>query len=133
SYEVSDWTNDFNRAKAIGIDGFALNIASDSDYEPAKIVDAYQVAEVIGFSLFFSFDMSYSWTPYYISTIMAASSSMSKWNNAVLMSTFDGSDEGETFWAAVKSNLGGKGITVSVTPAFIKYKGAGCTGDKHVL
>ena len=38
-YTVDDWTSDITLAHASGIDGFALNMGSDS-WEPARVADA---------------------------------------------------------------------------------------------
>ena len=38
-YTLDDWTEDITLAHASGIDGFALNIGSDS-WEPARVADA---------------------------------------------------------------------------------------------
>ena len=38
-YTLDDWTEDITLAHASGIDGFALNVGSDS-WEPARIADA---------------------------------------------------------------------------------------------
>ena len=38
-YKLDDWTEDITLAHASGIDGFALNIGSDS-WEPARVADA---------------------------------------------------------------------------------------------
>jgi len=58
-YTVDDWTADITLAHASGIDGFALNIGSDS-WEPARVADAYTAAKQsgLGFKLFLSLDMS---------------------------------------------------------------------------
>ncbi|KAI0061704.1 glycoside hydrolase [Artomyces pyxidatus] len=58
-YTTTDWANDIALAHDNGIDGFALNIGSDS-WQPARVADAYQAALQSGldFKLFISFDMS---------------------------------------------------------------------------
>ena len=38
-YTLDDWTEDITLAHASGIDGFALNVGSDS-WEPARVADA---------------------------------------------------------------------------------------------
>ena len=52
-------TTDIILATSKGIDGFALNVGSDS-WEPARVADAYSAAAAsgTGFKLFLSFDMS---------------------------------------------------------------------------
>ncbi|KAI0044393.1 glycoside hydrolase family 71 protein [Auriscalpium vulgare] len=58
-YTIDNWASDIALANANGIDGFALNIGSDS-WQPARVADAYQAALQSGlaFKLFISFDMS---------------------------------------------------------------------------
>ncbi|KAI0917175.1 hypothetical protein AcV5_007718 [Taiwanofungus camphoratus] len=58
-YTVDNWASDIALAHASGIDGFALNVGSDS-WQPDRVADAYQAAASsgTGFKLFLSFDMS---------------------------------------------------------------------------
>ncbi|KDQ62413.1 glycoside hydrolase family 71 protein [Jaapia argillacea MUCL 33604] len=58
-YTLSNWAADIALAHSSGIDGFALNVGSDS-WQPARVADAYQAALQSGldFKLFLSFDMS---------------------------------------------------------------------------
>ncbi|TFK51917.1 glycoside hydrolase family 71 protein [Heliocybe sulcata] len=124
SYSVSDWTNDMKTAQSIGIEGFALNVAVD-DYETSRINDAYTAAEALGFKLLYSFDMSYSWSQDAIVSLVAAhhsSQSTYLWNNQVLVSTYSGENNGDSFWAGVKSALSSQGITISLAPAFTSYR-----------
>ncbi|KAG8876747.1 hypothetical protein FRB97_003961 [Tulasnella sp. 331] len=56
NYTQADWTNDMTLAKQTGIDGFALNIGTDS-WTDTQLSYAYTVANQIGdFKLFISFD-----------------------------------------------------------------------------
>lgn len=58
SYEAADWEKDIAQAKAVGIDGFALNAGTDT-YTPTQLKLAYDAAaKVGGFELFISFDFS---------------------------------------------------------------------------
>jgi hypothetical protein len=75
-YTVADWLNDITLAHSFGIDGFALNVGSDS-WQPQRVADAYVFLPSLGvytnniisytaaeqsgtdFKLFISFDMSY--------------------------------------------------------------------------
>jgi len=124
SYSESDWANDIATAAAIGIDGFALNIAAN-DYEVDRIEDAYTAAESVGFKLFYSFDMSYSWAQADMVSIVAkhaSSASTFKWNGNVLVSTYSGESYGDSFWSSFKTALGQQGISVTLAPAFTSYR-----------
>ncbi|KAJ3553146.1 hypothetical protein NM688_g3772 [Phlebia brevispora] len=59
SYTSKDWVEDVRAAHAAGIDGFALNVGTDS-WQPTQVASAYQAAEQsgTGFKMFLSFDMS---------------------------------------------------------------------------
>lgn len=55
--QASDWQNDISLAKGAGIDGFALNIATQDSYTDTVLQTAYAAAEAVGgFVLFLSFD-----------------------------------------------------------------------------
>jgi glucan endo-1,3-alpha-glucosidase len=64
-YTLNDWIEDITAAQSYGLDGFALNIGSDS-WQPARVADAYAASLQIfkndttkpTFKLFISFDMS---------------------------------------------------------------------------
>ncbi|TFY66719.1 hypothetical protein EVG20_g4369 [Dentipellis fragilis] len=58
-YTLDNWASDIALAHANGIDGFALNVGSDS-WQPGQVANAYQAASQSGtnFKLFLSFDMS---------------------------------------------------------------------------
>ncbi|KAK7464127.1 hypothetical protein VKT23_006291 [Stygiomarasmius scandens] len=128
SYTQSDWASDIAAAQAVGIDGFALNVAVDN-YEVDKIVDAFAAAEAASnFQLFFSFDMNYQWAQSDMVSLVSAhasSPSMFRWNNAVLVSTFNGEDRGDPFWVSFKDSLASQGIEVSFAPAFIGFRDPG--------
>ncbi|GAW26497.1 putative glycoside hydrolase family 71 protein [Rosellinia necatrix] len=61
NYSVEDWKADITQAKAIGIDGFALNCAPEriDSYTPKQLANAYQAAEELDFKVFISFDFAY--------------------------------------------------------------------------
>lgn len=100
-YQVSDWTNDINKAYSYGIDGFALNMGSDY-WQPLRIADAYSAAQAsgTGFKLFLSLDMTVmgcgSWndatTLVNLVKQFANHPNQAKQNGKVLVSTFAGSD-----------------------------------------
>jgi hypothetical protein len=48
---------DVTQAKAMGFDAFALNILSTDSWSTSAIAFLFQAAMLIGFQLFFSFDM----------------------------------------------------------------------------
>ncbi|KAL0955994.1 hypothetical protein HGRIS_002171 [Hohenbuehelia grisea] len=124
SYSVADWQKEINAAASIGIQGFVLNTAGNS-YEPDQISNAYSVAEPIGFQFFYSFDFAFNWGADAIVNQIAAhasSGSTFKWNEKVLVSTFNGQDKGDAFWAGVKSTLASRGIQISFAPAFTSFR-----------
>jgi len=49
-YGWGDWANDIGMAQGAGIDGFILNIGSDS-WQPARVADAYSAAQAAGFKV----------------------------------------------------------------------------------
>jgi glucan endo-1,3-alpha-glucosidase len=71
--------------------------------------------------------MSYSWSTGDIVNIVsshAASSATYKWNGQVLVSTFSGKANGNSFYANVKSSLATKGYNIAFAPALIDYRDA---------
>jgi glucan endo-1,3-alpha-glucosidase len=61
-YKLDTWISDMNLAKSAGIDGFALNLGQGgaNSWQRARIGDAFTAAGTVGgFSLIFSFDMTY--------------------------------------------------------------------------
>ena len=58
TYQLQDHINDQTLAKQKGIDGFALNIGTDS-YSQAQLDLAYQAAQSVGFLCFISFDFNW--------------------------------------------------------------------------
>ncbi|KAH7890334.1 glycoside hydrolase family 71 protein [Phlebopus sp. FC_14] len=60
NYSVDNWTTDFALASSKGIDGFALNVGSES-WQFDRVTDAYAAASTFktaAFKLFLSFDMT---------------------------------------------------------------------------
>ena len=99
-YNQGNWAVDINAAASQGIDGFALNMGSDS-WQPARVQDAYSAAEAAGdFKLFLSLDMTSlscnSWTDAQALVGLvkqyAGSSAQAMHDGKVLVSTFAGSD-----------------------------------------
>ncbi|KAJ6510689.1 glycoside hydrolase [Mycena sanguinolenta] len=109
NYSVDDWKADMADAKAIGIDGFALNCAPPrvDSYTPTQLGFAYQAAAESNFTVFISFDFAY-WqnddTDLIIATLQNYSSlpGQAKYNGGAIASTF----VGEFFdWTPVKAVL----------------------------
>ncbi|ORX34643.1 glycosyl hydrolase family 71-domain-containing protein [Kockovaella imperatae] len=99
-YDQSKWAADVAAAAAQGIDGFALNMGSDS-WQPPQVTNAYAAAEAAGnFKLFLSLDMtslscsSASDAQDLVNLVKtyASSSAQAKFEGQVLVSTFAGSD-----------------------------------------
>ncbi|WVQ71228.1 hypothetical protein IAR50_000753 [Cryptococcus sp. DSM 104548] len=99
SYTSSNWATDIASATAAGIDGFALNIGSDS-WQSSRVADAYTAAGSSGFKLFLSLDMtslscsSSSDAANLVSLVskFATQSAQATYNDKVIVSTFAGSD-----------------------------------------
>ncbi|KAI0534315.1 glycoside hydrolase [Xylaria digitata] len=105
-----EWQLDISQAKASGIDGFALNIGAQDNYNDAQLHLAYDVASSNGFSLFLSFDMQASqWSAdeitSYINTYKGFSSQF-RVNNLPVVSTFEGPSQAD-IWPGVRSAAGG--------------------------
>ncbi|TFY60494.1 hypothetical protein EVJ58_g5116 [Rhodofomes roseus] len=100
-YAVSDWQSDIQLAYDSGLDGFALNVGSES-WEPTQVANAYQAAKNLGldFKLFVSLDMSsFPCTTADDASILrdyvtnyASHPNQLLWNGKVFISTFSGSD-----------------------------------------
>ncbi|KAJ7675128.1 glycoside hydrolase [Mycena rosella] len=119
NYTVDDWKADMADAKAIDIDGFALNCAPSrvDSYTPKQLSNAYQAAGESDFKVFISFDFAYCQNGTYefcsrfiydtvliISTLQNYSSlpGQAKYDGGAIASTF----LGEFFdWAPVKAVL----------------------------
>lgn len=56
-YNRDTWRRDIDRAVSAGLDGFFLNIGMDT-WQPARVADAYAVAQEKGFKMVLSFDMA---------------------------------------------------------------------------
>ncbi|KAH7100744.1 glycosyl hydrolase family 71-domain-containing protein [Auriculariales sp. MPI-PUGE-AT-0066] len=111
-YTVDDWKADMVEAKAIGIDGFALNCAPPrvDSYTPDQLANAYEAAGQSNFTVFISFDFAY-WQnddTALITSFLANYSShpgQAKYDGGQIASTF----VGDSFdWGPVKSALGSK-------------------------
>lgn len=105
----SQWDQDISEAKSAGIDGFALNIGTDS-YTEEQLGLAYGAASAAGgFKLFLSFDMAASsWSVDQVVSLINEykdNANQHKVNDLPFVSTF----EGPTWdgWDTVRANTGG--------------------------
>lgn len=111
-YQPSDWSDDISKAKAAGIDGFALNIGPIDDYNDRSLQNAADAAnQAGGFSLFLSFDYASNpdsnWTPSTVidrinSFVTTAGNAHYRYNSQPLVSTFEGPSHSSE-WAGIKS------------------------------
>ncbi|KAI0732037.1 glycoside hydrolase [Fomitopsis betulina] len=100
-YNLSTWESDIRLAYRSGLDGFALNVGSDS-WEIDQVASAYQAAENLGydFRLFISLDMSSfpcsgatnaTLLRQYVANYSSHPNQL-RWGGNVFVSTFSGSD-----------------------------------------
>ncbi|VDC04446.1 unnamed protein product [Peniophora sp. CBMAI 1063] len=126
SFDADQWRTEITAAQSLGIQGFVLDTAGNS-YEPSQIGTAYTVAESLpqSFEFIWSFDFnSHAWSNSEIVSLVTAHASSPasyKWNGDVLVSTFGGQTEDDSFWSGLKQTLRGQGITISLAPAFNNY------------
>ncbi|GAW17645.1 hypothetical protein ANO14919_071050 [Xylariales sp. No.14919] len=126
-----EWQLDISQAKASGIDGFALNVGAQDEYNDAQLDLAYDVASSNGFLLFLSFDMQASqWSAdqigSYINTYKGLSSQF-KVNNLPVVSTFEGPSQAD-IWPGVRAATG----DIFFVPDWASLGAAG-VGDKLSL
>ena len=106
-------------------------------YEPGKVDLAYAAAESLNgkFQFFYSFDMadlSHPWDQNVIvNQIVAHANSPAtyRWNGKVLVSTLDGHQNNNDFWAGVKANAASRGVEIVLAPAFINYRPLNMVGS----
>lgn len=103
------WQKDISDAKAVGIDGFALNIGTDT-WTLTQLHQAYATAEAASFGLFLSFDMqTSSWdSPAVVDLIntFKDSGAQVKMDGRPLVSTFEGTGWADQ-WEGVRQQTGG--------------------------
>ncbi|KAK4544089.1 hypothetical protein LTR36_004587 [Oleoguttula mirabilis] len=137
AYTVDQWKTDMTSAQQVGIDGFSLNwIPPDCDtglsWMTDRIDDAFTAAESMGFSLIYSFDMSYSdcavfWNTTFMAGMInnyAGSSAAYRWNSNLLVSTYGGDqvDEyGNDFFQELKDTMNYFNNPISLAPALTTY------------
>ena len=115
SFTQADWENDIDLAKAVGIDGFALNIGGENidttSYTQPQLDNAYNAAAGKDFSMFISFDYGAN-AGFDIPTVSgliktyAAKPAQFKVEGLPLVSTFEGGVKSDD-WATIKQNVGG--------------------------
>jgi glucan endo-1,3-alpha-glucosidase len=119
SYTSSDWIEDIELASSHGIDGFALNVGSNT-WQPKQVAAAYAAASGSAFKLFISFDMTSlsgscrSDITFLRELILACASSPNqlKWGGKIVVSTFGGENctfgersVGAGWYSAVKDGM----------------------------
>ncbi|KAJ7697799.1 glycosyl hydrolase family 71-domain-containing protein [Mycena rosella] len=84
-YTVDNWANDIALASSKGLEGFILNLGSDS-WQPDKVADAFTAAKSAGsdFRISFSFDMTKYITTY------SGHPNVLQFAGKMLVSTFSG-------------------------------------------
>ncbi|WVQ62263.1 uncharacterized protein L199_000402 [Kwoniella botswanensis] len=123
-YTQSNWASDISQAQAAGIDGFALNMGSDS-WQVDRISDAYSAAGSSGFKLFLSLDMtvlscsSSSDASNLVNLVKKFSglSAQAEHDGKVLVSTFAGSDCGISWQNDFVSALEDAGVSIFFVPS----------------
>jgi glucan endo-1,3-alpha-glucosidase len=104
------WAKEINDAKAVGIDGFALNIGPSDGWTNEQLHLAYAAAEAAGFQMFISFDMAVGeWSPQVVIDLIntfKASPAQTLVNGLPMVSTFEGPAWSGN-WQGVRDAVGG--------------------------
>ncbi|KAI9151474.1 Glucan endo-1,3-alpha-glucosidase agn1 [Paramyrothecium foliicola] len=104
------WAKEINDAKAVGIDGFALNVGPHDSWTWEQVNHAYVAAENAGFQMFISFDMAVGeWSPQAVIDLINAykdSPAQTRVNGAPMVSTFEGPGWSGN-WPGVRDAVGG--------------------------
>lgn len=135
SYTLDTWKSDMALAKAVGIDAFALNVATPLNGDggcAGQISNAFQAAEESGFKVFLMFDYlggtQGAWPASDIQTVLTTYASrpgMFKYNNAPLVSTFEGGDHIDD-WAGIRAAVSGG---ISFLPCFMGLGPSGVSSN----
>jgi glucan endo-1,3-alpha-glucosidase len=149
-YTPAQWTADILAAQSYGIDGFALNLGSDS-WQPDRIADAYAAAEALAssdpskpiFNLFLSFDMSCLSDPSLINNYIRTyhgHPAQFVYQGKDFVSTFSGEyvtfgqDSANDGWQnLVKNVLAGEGIQIYFVPSWTAYAPQGVFQNYPVI
>ncbi|KAK7039500.1 glycosyl hydrolase family 71-domain-containing protein [Favolaschia claudopus] len=133
NFSVADWVTEIRTAKAIGIDGFALNCAPPrvDSYTPKQLANAYAAAtQVGGFTMFPSFDFAY-WNNGDTNTILEVLSNYSSLPSQALTTAdpLSATFVGEFFdWNTVKSQFNVFAIPNLEDPAQVSQLNTGFDG-----
>jgi len=141
---ITQWREDVKKAKQMGLDGFALNwtpTRCDKEWNNQYVLDnmalALRAAEEAGdFYIYHSLDMSQtecsgeSFSPKYLYDIIKTqvkSKALYRVNTNVLVSTFDGNQEGTQYgsgwFSDFKTYMRDNGCAISLAPSFQSYDG----------
>ncbi|KAL2286898.1 hypothetical protein FJTKL_06418 [Diaporthe vaccinii] len=106
-FTSSDWEREFSLAQEALIDAFVLNIAWNGTSNERQIPLAFQVANSVGFKLFFSFDYDGNgpWPKEDVHTLMTNYQTNGAYyteNSQPLVSTFEGGSNA-TDWIDIKA------------------------------
>ncbi|KAI9894829.1 MAG: hypothetical protein M1814_000049 [Vezdaea aestivalis] len=108
SYSLGDWRDDVSKAKAAGIDAFALNMGPSDSWNTAQLQNAITAAEANDFKLFVSFDFAAgAWSADTMLPIirkLQASSAQFRVDGKPMVSTFEGPGYASTI-QAVRSQI----------------------------
>ncbi|OKL58597.1 hypothetical protein UA08_06382 [Talaromyces atroroseus] len=110
NYTLSTWETDIGLAQDAHIDAFALNMGSGDSSNDIALPLAFEAAESLGFSLFFSFDYDANgaWDKADVISLISKYSSSSayyQYNGQPFVSTFEGPGNSED-WTTIKSETG---------------------------
>ncbi|TDZ31681.1 Mutanase [Colletotrichum spinosum] len=114
NYTLSDFEDDFKLAKDAHIDAFALNMGLTDPHTADALVDAFEAAANVGFSLFFSFDYNggyHGGKPWPKETILEMADTYFKrkeyfkYADKPVASTFEGTENAED-WIEIKEKTG---------------------------
>lgn len=104
---MNDWITGITKAKAAGIDAFALNIASQTSHTATQLDNAFNAVNQQGFKLLLSFDYA-AQGPFSAATVVsmintyAVKSAQFKVFNKALLSTSEGPGDAAD-WTNIKS------------------------------
>jgi len=143
-YDANQWNIEVAKAKQMNLDGFALNwtpTRCQSQYTNQYVLDnmawAFEAAEAAGnFKIYHSLDMSQtdcdgeSFNNKYLYDIISkhsGSSAQYRVNSNVLVSTFNGNQEGTQYgsewFSSLKQYMKDNNCAISLAPSFQNYDG----------
>ncbi|KAH2034642.1 hypothetical protein KXV65_000174 [Aspergillus fumigatus] len=110
NYTLSDWELDMKLAKDAHIDAFAMNMAWEDSTNDHSLEMAFNVANSVGFKLFFSFDYAGN-GPWSQDTVIrmiqqyGSNGAYFQYNGKPFVSTFEGPSNAED-WVTIKAQTG---------------------------